>query len=579
MVDAGATHRSIEGTAIGNFMEAYDFTLFSLVATILAQKFYPGENSGAGNLIATFGTMTAGFVVRPLGGFIFGPLGDRIGRKPVLVMTISLMAVCASATGVLPVYHTIGVWAPILLTVIRICQGLSSGGEYAGAMTFIAEHAPDHKRGMLAGFLPVGTLGGFVVGAALVTGLQTALPTADMLAWGWRIPFLLAAPLGLIAVYLRSRIDESPDYEEMHARQQPTSGRKQFRLTVVEQWKALLICMGLELAISDTSYMVSGYVPTYLKKTVGLPDNPALVMVLIVLSVLMVGVLFVAMLSDRIGVKPLMWTGCGLLIAVSIPAFSLMRFGGTYPTKFGGVLLVGLPMLFLSSLEPAILPALFPTNVRYGAVSIGFNIAVSAFGGTTPLIAESLVAGTGNPMMPAYMLMFAGVVGAITLIFAPEVAGKPLLGSGRSVEDQGGLGTWSEPSQRTSAAAGKAGPGDPRRRCWRGARRRGSRINATRPVRRQRRRIGRRGQLDVDRPHQAGYREGGDRAEHQAHQPDGEDDGCGMAAGGGCSGRRHRVAGAEVGVVGGHAASPGRRVSVPEDATGRTYRRGRTPNR
>ena len=217
MVHAGATRRSIEGTAIGNFMEAYDFTLFSLVATILAQKFYPGENSGAGNLIATFGTMTAGFVVRPLGGFIFGPLGDRIGRKPVLVMTISLMAVCAAATGVLPVYHTIGVWAPILLTVIRIGQGLSSGGEYAGAMTFIAEHAPDHKRGMLAGFLPVGTLGGFVVGAALVTGLQTALPTGDMLAWGWRIPFLLAAPFGLVAVYLRSRIDESPDYEEIRA--------------------------------------------------------------------------------------------------------------------------------------------------------------------------------------------------------------------------------------------------------------------------------------------------------------------------------------------------------------------------
>ncbi len=434
VVDARATHRSIMGTAIGNFMEAYDFTLFSLVATILAQKFYPGENSGAGNLIATFGTMTAGFVVRPLGGVIFGPLGDRIGRKPVLVMTIALMAVCAAATGVLPVYHTIGVWAPILLTIIRISQGLSSGGEYAGAMTFIAEHAPDHKRGMLAGFLPVGTLGGFVLGAALVTGLQTALPTGDMLAWGWRIPFLLAAPFGLVAVYLRSRIDESPEYEEIRARQQPISGRKQFTQTVVRQWKALLICIGLELAISDTSYMVSGYVPTYLKKTVGLPDNPALVMVLVVLAVLTVGVVFVGMLSDRVGVKPLMWTGCGLLIAVSIPAFTLMRFGGTYPTKFVGVLLVGLPMLFLSSLEPSILPALFPTNVRYGAVSIGFNIAVSAFGGTTPLIAESLVAGTGNAMMPAYMLMFAGVVGTVTLIFAPEVAGRPLLGSGPLVD-------------------------------------------------------------------------------------------------------------------------------------------------
>jgi MHS family proline/betaine transporter-like MFS transporter len=430
VVSAGATRRSIEGTAIGNFMEAYDFTLFSLVATILAQKFYPGENSGTGNLIATFGTMTAGFVVRPLGGFIFGPLGDRIGRKPVLVMTISLMAVSAAATGVLPVYHTIGVWAPILLTVIRVCQGLSSGGEYAGAMTFIAEHAPDRKRGTMAGFLPVGTLAGFVVGATLVTGLQTALPSDAMLSWGWRVPFLLAAPLGLIAIYLRKRIDESPDYEDVHAHQkQPLSGRKQFVQTVVRQWKPLLICLGVELAVTDTSYMVSGYVPTYLKKTVGVADTPALVMVLIVLALLTVGVLLVAMLSDRIGVKPLMWTGCGLLIAISIPAFLLMRFGGAYPTKFLGVLLIGLPMLFLSSLEPAILPALFPTNVRYGAVSIGFNIAVSAFGGTTPLIAETLVAGTGNAMMPAYMLMVAGLVGAVTLIFAPEVAGRPLLGS------------------------------------------------------------------------------------------------------------------------------------------------------
>src|SRR6516165_6171536 len=130
-------------------MEAYDFALFSLVATLLAETFYPGANSGAGNLIATFGTMTAGFVVRPLGGFIFGPLGDRIGRKPVLVMTVSLMAVAAAATGLLPSYHSIGAWAPILLTLIRVCQGLSSGGEYAGAMTYIAEHAPDNKRGTL----------------------------------------------------------------------------------------------------------------------------------------------------------------------------------------------------------------------------------------------------------------------------------------------------------------------------------------------------------------------------------------------------------------------------------------------
>jgi MFS family permease len=434
VADKRSARRSIQGAAIGNFMEAYDFTLYSLVATILAQTFYPGDNSDTRNLIATFGTMTAGFVVRPLGGFIFGPLGDRIGRKPVLMMTILLMAVSATAMGVLPGYHSIGSWAPILLLIIRICQGLSSGGEYAGAMTYIAEHAPDRKRGMMAGFLPVGTLAGFVVGAGLVTGLQSTLTTDAMLVWGWRVPFLLAAPLGLVAIWLRSRIDESPDYEELTSEQRVHSGLGQFRDTVVQQWRPLLICIGIELAITDTSYMLSGYVPTYLKKTVGVPDIAALSMVLGVLAVLTGGVLVVARLSDRVGVKPLLWTGCGLLVVVSLPAFTLMRFGADYPAKFAGVALVGSAMMFLSSLEPAILPALFPTNVRYGALSIGFNIAVSAFGGTTPLIAEALVATTRNPMMPAYMLVFAGAIGAFTLLFTPEVAGKPLPGSGPSVE-------------------------------------------------------------------------------------------------------------------------------------------------
>src|SRR5262249_47407637 len=153
--------------------------------------------------------------------------------------------------------------------------------------------------------------------------LQTALPAGDMLTWGWRIPFLLAAPLGLVAVYLRSRIDESPDYEKVHKAALPISVRTQFTLTVVRQWKGLLICLRVEFAVTDTSYMVSGYVPTYLKKTAGVGDTAALVMVLVVLAVLTIGVLLVAMLSDRIGVKPLMWTGCSLLVAVSLPAFAL----------------------------------------------------------------------------------------------------------------------------------------------------------------------------------------------------------------------------------------------------------------
>src|ERR1700753_3930424 len=201
--------RSIEGASIGNFMEWYDFGVYGYIATTIAQVFYPGNSVSAVHLIATFSTLAAAFVVRPLGGFIFGPLGDRIGRHRVLVITILLMTIGTTTTGLLPGHGTIGIWAPIVLLVARVFQGLSTGGEYVGAMTYLVEQAPDNKRGMMVGFLPMGNLVGFVMAGLLVTGLQTWLPTSDMLAWGWRIPLLLAAPFGLVALFLRLRLKES----------------------------------------------------------------------------------------------------------------------------------------------------------------------------------------------------------------------------------------------------------------------------------------------------------------------------------------------------------------------------------
>lgn len=269
-------------------------------------------------------------MVRPLGGVIFGPLGDRIGRKPVLLITIALMALSATATGLLPTYRSIGVWAPVLLVVVRLCQGLSTGGEYAGAMTYIVEAAPDRKRGMLSGFLPMGTLSGNVAAAALLTALQTLLPPADMASWGWRIPFYLAVPLGLTAVVLRLRLDETLDRQATggEERASTTPGQiGQVRRTMVGHWKALLLCIGLELTVCSTNYMLTGYVPTYLKKMVRLSDTAALLMILLALALASIAVVFVAKLSDRIGVKPLIAAGCALLFAGSIPAFMLLRFG------------------------------------------------------------------------------------------------------------------------------------------------------------------------------------------------------------------------------------------------------------
>lgn len=435
-----AMRRDTLATAIGNFMEWYDFGVYGYIATIIAQVFYPGNSVSAVHLIATFSTLAAAYVVRPLGGFVLGPLGDRVGRKRILLITILLMAVGTTMTGLLPGYATIGIWAPILLLVARVFQGLSTGGEFVGAMTYLVERAPDRKRGKMVGFLPLGNLVGFVLAGLLVTALQAWLPSRDMLAWGWRIPLLLGAPFGVLALYLRLRIEESPAYAQLSGDPDAPADRgwQQFRRTVLEQWRPMVVCAAIVVTSQVPDFMLTGYLPTYLKVVVHVGNTASLVIIVATLAILMAAVVFVAMLSDRIGVKPIMWTGCGLLVLASVPAFLLMRFGGILPLIFIGVLLVGLMELCFDSTTPQALPALFPTRVRNGALAISYNIALSTVGGTTPVIAQALISGTGSAMVPAYMLIFAGLVGTVTLRFMPEVAGKPLPGSGPSVDSEAG---------------------------------------------------------------------------------------------------------------------------------------------
>ena len=436
VTDPEVMRRSIKGASIGNFMEWYDFGVYGYIATTIARVFYPGDSVSAVHLIATFSTLAAAFVVRPVGGFIFGPLGDRIGRKRVLVITIVLTTIGTTGTGLLPDYSAIGVWAPILLVVARVFQGLSTGGEYVGAMTYIVEQAPDRKRGMVVGFLPLGNLAGFVAAGLIVTGLQTWLPVHDMLTWGWRVPLLLSAPLGLVAVFMRMRLKESPAYQGESQEAASDDDPRQYRRTIAEQWKPMLICAALVYTSNAADYMLTGYLPTYLKVLVHIGPTTGLAMITATLTILAILLVFVAALSDRIGVKPIMRTGCGLLIVASIPAFLLIRHGSAIPLVFIGILLIGLMELCFDSTSPATMPALFPTNVRNGALAISYNVAISAFGGTTPLIAQALVSGTGDPMVPAYMLIVAGLVGTVTLFFTPEVAGKRLPGSGPSVESE-----------------------------------------------------------------------------------------------------------------------------------------------
>jgi MHS family proline/betaine transporter-like MFS transporter len=426
IVDQAMLRRTTAGTAVGNMVEWYDFGVYSYIAVTLGRVFFPAANPAA-QLISTFATFAVAFLVRPLGGLFFGPLADRIGRRQVLAVTVVMMALGTFCIGLLPTYAQIGVWAPVLLLVARLVQGFSTGGEYGSAMTFITEHAPDRRRGYQASWLEFGTMSGFVLGAAVVTVLTATLPTRDLLSWGWRIPFLMSGPLGLVGLYLRLKLEETPAYEQLDGRApvRVFGVRRELRRILAEQRRPLLVCVGLVLAFNVSSYMLTSYMPSYLAAELGLPQPTALTIVLVVMAVLMVLLPFVGRLSDRVGRRPVLMTGSVLLVIGSVPIFMLLT-RRTLTSVFAGCLLLGLMYLCFDSTSPATLPALFPTDVRSGALSVAYNITVSLFGGTTPLISTALVHVTGNLLAPACYLAAAGLIGAVAVLFTPESAGQPM---------------------------------------------------------------------------------------------------------------------------------------------------------
>lgn len=430
--------RAIAASGLGNITEWYDFGVYAYLETTIQMVFLPPGMPAAP--VITAALFAASFVIRPFGGLFFGPLADRIGRTKTLAATMILMALATFGIGVLPTYQTIGFAAPLLLLFCRLLQGFSTGGEYAGAMTFVSEYSPDRRRGFLASFLEVGTLVGYLLGALIVTVLNTVFGehSQAMLSWGWRIPFLIALPMGMIGLYLRYRLEETPAFTQLSQQEEGAQQRQSFmeffRVAARYGWRPVLVCFGLVVAFNVTNYSLTTVVPTYLTQTLGQYGAPTIsttmsqVLQIIALALLAVMVPFLGRLSDRVGRRPLVFTGCVLLVVLSLPSFLLLQSGSSIGI-LGGLILMGLMLVCFNSTMPSTLPSLFQTGVRYGTLAITFNVAVSLFGGTSELIVEGLIAATGLLIMPAFYLMAAGIVGAVAVYFLKEPATRPLPGS------------------------------------------------------------------------------------------------------------------------------------------------------
>ena len=422
--DPDQLRRVVRAAFAGTIVEWFDFAIYGFMATYIAAAFFTSSSPASG-VLETFAVFAVAFALRPLGGAFFGRLGDRIGRKRVLAVTVLLMSASTAAIGLIPPAASIGVAAPVLLVVARCLQGFSAGGEYAGATIYAVEESPANQRARNSSLMPAATFLSFALAAGLGVLLTTTLSPAAMSSWGWRILFLVPIPLGAVAFYIRSRLLESPEFVALAESQQDRI-QPPWSEMLRSQAPQIVKLGGFIMLTALSFYIFSTYMSTFLTTVAGLSKPSALWSNLIALTVATAMAPIAGRICDRVGRRKMMIFAAGSLAVLVVPAYALASIG-TLGTAVLGQLLMAIGAVSANVVTSVLLSEMFPTDVRYSASAICYNLTYAIFGGTAPFLATWLIITTGSTFAPAIYVVVVAVLALLVTIFAiRETAGLPL---------------------------------------------------------------------------------------------------------------------------------------------------------
>jgi MHS family proline/betaine transporter-like MFS transporter len=403
-------------TAIGNLVEWYEYGIYSYTAGIIGAQFFPAGSSSTALLYA-FAVFAISFFFRPLGGLIFGSIGDRLGRKKILVITILLMSLSTAALGIIPNYESIGITAIVLLIVLRIAQGLAAGGEYTGASVFMNESSPSNRRGLFTSLLESGSLLGYIIGSVFVAVLTSTLSPEHMATWGWRIPFICSLPLALVGMYVRTKIDDTPTFIKM--KKENTLSKNPLIEMLTTARKPLVISFLVVAFANGAYYTLLTYLPSYFETQVGLSTINSMVVTTCGMVFMMILIPIFGILSDRFGKKPFLLLSSLLTIFTAIPIIAFVS-SGAKSGPLVGYFALGIIVAIFIGVFPSTLPLLFPDRVRNSAYGVSYNVSTAIFGGGAPFIITALQTSTGNKLMPAFFLIGTALMAIGAIMYLPK---------------------------------------------------------------------------------------------------------------------------------------------------------------